>query len=193
MPFVTALGNIGTTRLFPFLLSTFDAGVAAKIDYCVNAQDTMAELGAISVRTADQNFFLAAIEFAKIGNILSYYADAAHAGTALAGFDPCAVGGARAAGGSITDDDARQIGVGLSIAAANLSAVAGTVSTGSSTLASITSVCAVLPAGYDFCSVTDPTALTANEVKGVRTLIKESNVLGLGANCTGDVTTCNCP
>lgn len=191
--FVTAFQGIGTQNLFKFLLANFNAASATYIDNCILAQSTIQSIGAVGVRTTDQNLFLALIEMGKIGNILSYYADPTHTGSATAGFNPCTVGGSRSLGGSITDSDAREIGVGISIAAENLNAISGSVSLGSGSLTSINSLCSALPAAYNFCSVTDPTALTASEVKGVLSLIKESTVIGLGANCTGDVSVCFCP
>jgi len=197
LTFAQALqGMASGAQLFPFLLKNFDAASATNIDGCVNAQNTIESIGTIAQRSTDNNLFLAFIAMAKIGNILSYYADPSKAGTGAAGFDPCAVGASRqntSAPIEITDADARELGTGLSLAAANLGAVAGSVSTGSSQLTAITSVCSMLPAGFDFCAVTDPAAFTANEVKGIRSLVKESTDIGLGTNCTGDVTTCNCP
>src|ERR1035437_8255742 len=77
VPFVQTQSGIGATRLFPFLLQNFDAGVAANMDNCILAQNTMISIGTIAERSTDENFFIAAIAFAKIGNILSYYADVA--------------------------------------------------------------------------------------------------------------------
>jgi hypothetical protein len=191
VPFVTALGGIGSTLLFPFLLQTFDAGVASNIDNCVFAQNTIESIGPIAARSTDENFFLATIALAKIGNILSFYADPAHHGVGTAGFDPCAVGATRASG-QITDSDAREIGVGISLAATNLAAVASQVQLGTGSLTTINNVCTLL-GGMNFCAVTDPTLLTTNEVLGVRSLVKESVDIGLGTNCTGNVTTCFCP
>jgi hypothetical protein len=194
LPFVQSFAGMGNTLLFPFLLKNFDAAAAANIDNCVLAQNTMESIGPITSRTADENVFIALIAFAKIGNVLSFYADPTKTGSATAGFDPCAVGVTRTnPGNQITDSDAREIGTGLSLAAANLSAVAGQVQLGSGSVTAITNVCAALPAAYDFCAITDPAAFTANEVKGIRSLVKENSVMGLGSNCTGDVTTCFCP
>ena len=194
LPFVTAMGNMGATLLFPFLLKTFDAGALTNVDNCIAAQNTIESIGPMALRSTDENFFLAMIAFAKIGNILSFYTDVGQTGSVSGnGYDPCAVGGARTAGQPMTDADAREVGTGISLAVSNLAAVASQVNLGSGSLASINSVCSALPAGTDFCAVTDPVALTPNEVLGIRTLIKESVVVGLGTNCAGDVITCHCP
>jgi hypothetical protein len=198
IPFVEAFSGMGSTLLFPFLLQTFDTTSATNMINCLAAQNTIEGLGSITQRSTDNNFFLAMIAFAKVGSILSYYADAApQDGAGDAGFDPCVVNaGARAPGGPITDGDVREIGSGITIALANLSAVASQVNLGSGSLTSINSVCSALSGGlaaYNFCNITDPTAFDANQLKGIRSLIKESTAVGLGTNCTGDITACNCP
>jgi hypothetical protein len=191
--FIQKLSGMGSARLFPFLLASFDAAQAANIDYCVLAQNTFLSIGSISERSTDDNFEIAMLAFAKIGNILSYYADPTMTGAAAGTFDACAVGTTRTnPGQQITDADAREIGTGISIAAANLNAVAGRINAGSSQLSSITSVCSAL-GGSDFCATTDPSAFTPTEVLGIRTLVKESSAIGLGSNCTGDVSVCHCP
>jgi hypothetical protein len=191
--FVTSFSIMGTTRLLPFLLKAFDAGVASNIDNSMQAQTIMQSIGAIASRTADENFFSAVVAFETAGNVLSYYADPTHTGSPTSGWDPCASAGSRSPGGAMTDADVGIIGASLSIALADLNAVAGQVSLGGTSLTTIGNVCSGLPAGYNFCAVTDPTAFTATELKGIRSLIKESSAVGLGDNCTGDVTTCNCP
>jgi hypothetical protein len=192
--FVQQLSAMGSTRLFPFLLASFDASVAGNIDYCKQAHDTLISIGSISERSPSDNFMIAMFGFAKIGNILSYYGDKTHAGSATAGFDPCTAGTDRTTpGNQISDDDAREIGTGMTLALANLTAVSGSISAGSAQLSSITAVCSSLPPGYDFCAVTDPTAFTAQEVSGIRTLLNEDSSVGLGSNCTGDPTACLCP
>jgi len=192
--FVQSFAGIGATRLFPFLLGAFDASVSTDIDNCVLAQNTLLSIGAPASLSADDNTFLAMIAFAKIGNILSYYADKTHTGTATAGFDPCTTGGSRGAPGNlITDADAREIGTGISLALAGLQAVAGSVQLGSGSLSNITSICSALPSGSDFCTITDPAAFTANEILGIRSLVNEDSIMGLGSNCHGDVIHCACP
>lgn len=201
IPFVTALSGMGATRLFPFLLQNFDVGLAANMDNCILAQNTMISIGTMAERSADENFFIAAIAFAKIGNILSYYADVAATGAITAGYDPCAVGGGRAKGGAITDADAREIGTGIALAAANLAAVASKVNLGNGSLTAITNLCTTLTGvGMNFCAITDPLAFSATDVKGIRSVVAENSAIGLGstvsnapATCPGVVTSCFCP
>lgn len=176
-------------RLFPFLLGAFVGGTTTKADYCVQAEDLLESLGASSARTNDENVMMMVLGFAKVGTILNYYADTNDDGTADAAYDVCAA----AVGTDISDTYAREIGTGITLAADALSALAGKVNLGSSIATTLTNVCSQLPPGYDFCAKTDPTSFTANEVKGIRSLLKEDSAVGLGANCSGDLTACNCP
>lgn len=207
MDFVAQLSNMGTTRLFPFLAAQFVGGTPARIDACETAEDLIESIGAIAARTSDENMFLVLISFAKIGNVLSLYVDSNQNGTpdtiADTGSDydacletPRAVRPTTAVAGDWFNADLRQLGSGITLALANIGAVSGSVNLGDASLASITGACATLATlnpAYDFCSITDPTAFTANHLKGIKSMLKESTVVGLGTNCTGDISACNCP
>lgn len=193
--FIQALKSIGTTRLMPFLLSAFKSGTTAKIDACLTAENLIESIGAVGDRTSDENVFLVLVSFAKIGNVLSFYADANADGTADASYDPCALGASRTTG-DLYDSDVREIGTGITLALANISAVDSVVDVADGALTNMQSVCTTLAGvspNYDFCSITDPTAFTSNHLLGIRSLLNESSVAGLGSNCTGDVSTCYCP
>ena len=193
LTFVQNFAAIGATRLFPFFLSSFQSSSSAKIDACITAQNLLTGIGAVGVRSNDENTLLMMLAFAKIGNITAFYADSAPVdGVADAAYDVCAVGGARTAGAAITDNDARELGTGITLAMEALAAIASTVNLGSGSLTALSGLCTLLGAGgANFCSKTDPTTFSAIEVKGIRTLFKESTVVGLGT-CTGDITVCNC-
>jgi hypothetical protein len=198
LDFVKKLGDMGGTRLFPLLLGAFRAGTTTdSIDKCKLAQATIESIGATSARTSDENMLMVLILFSKIGNILSYYADTDQDGVVTAAYDVCAIGGGtRTAGGAIDDSDLRELGTGITLAVQNISAVSSTVNLGNASLADVQSACTQLAGinpAYDFCSVTDPAAFTATQLKGIRSLLKEDQSVGLGANCTGDLTACNCP
>jgi hypothetical protein len=193
--FLTFAQDLGamTTNLFPFLVSEFKGATSTKIDACLTGQDLITGIGAVGVRNNDENMLLLLLAFAKIGNILSFYADTAPAdGSADAAYNVCTVGGSRTAGGAISDSDARELGTGITLALEALTAVGSSVNLGSGSLTTLNSVCASLgPA--NFCAITVPSAFSVAQVKGVRTMFKESTVIGLGTNCTGDVSVCNCP
>ncbi|MBX3021723.1 MAG: hypothetical protein KF799_08620 [Bdellovibrionales bacterium] len=208
MSFVQELGDMGTTRLFPFLTSQFIGGTPARIDSCLAAEDLIESIGDTADRTTDENMFLVLVSFAKMGNVLSLYADSNQNGipdtaadTGGADYNACtetprATRPTTAVTGDWYTGDLRQFGSGLTLALANIAAVSGTVDLGDASLASITDACddlAVLNPAYDFCSVTDPAAFTADQLKGIKSLLKEDSVVGLGTDCTGGITTCNCP
>lgn len=200
LPLVEALGNLGTSRLFPVLLSAFRSGLTvSSIDDCRTAEDLVESIGAISTRTADENLLLLTISFAKMGVIMSYYGDNDQDGTVDGGFDVCADGaGARTFGADISDADIREFGTGLTLAIANITALTGTIDLGTSSLTAIADACADLaaipPAGtYDFCSVTNPASFTTEHLQAIRSLLKEDSVVGLDSmGCDGDVSLCEC-
>jgi hypothetical protein len=195
LDFVKKLGNMGSTRLFPLLLGAFRAGTTTdSIDNCKLAQATIETIGVTAARTGDENMLMVLVLFSKIGNILSYYADTDQDGVVTAAYDVCpAGGGTRTAGGAIDDSDLRELGTGITLAIQNLDALSSTVDLGSGSISDIKSVCSQLPGAYNFCSITDPADFTPDQVKGIRSLLKEDQTVGLGANCSGDVTVCFCP
>lgn len=194
--FAKALKDIGSARLFPFLLSTFRTGTAAKIDACVSAEAQLMAIGSAGARTDDQNVFLTLVELTKIGTILSHYADSDNNGTANAGYNPCTTGPTtRAANGPIADADAQRLGTALTIAMESLGALETSVDLGTDAMEDIDGVCRALQVAaptYYFCDTTTET-FTANQIKGIRSLFNESTVVGLGTNCTGNVVACQCP
>lgn len=192
--FVLALQNIGSTRLLPFLISSFRSGASTtKIDECVTAENLIESIGVSTARTTDENLLLALISFAKIGTVLSYYVDSNQDGTATSGYDVCTIGGARTAGGSMPDTDARELGSGITLAIENIQAISGEVSLGSASLTQINSACTSLGV-YNFCSKTDPTTFSASELLAIRSLAREGSAVGLDLNgCSGgDISNGSC-
>lgn len=188
LSFVEAFAGL-TGTLMPFLMSTYRTGTLTNADACKEAEDIIESIAASADRTNDEHVRMMVIGFAKIGNILGHYADTDDDGTADAGYNVCLdVGGT-----DISDAYAREVGTGLTLAIDALTRLAGSVNLGSSTLSTIQTLCSSLPANYQFCSITDPATFDVDEVKGIRTLLKEDNVIGLGADCDGDISTCNCP
>lgn len=207
LSFVKALGAMGTTRLFPFLLTQFKGATSAKVDACQTASNLMESIGTTSQRTSDENMFLVLISFAKIGNLLSLYADSNqngipdNAADVGAAYNAC-VETPRASrpttpvAGDWFTNDLRWLGSGITLAITNISAVSSTVDLGDAALTAVSSACAnlaTLNPAYNFCAVTDPTAFTATQLKGIKSILKEDSVVGLGTDCSGAITTCNCP
>lgn len=207
LSFVKDISNMGSTLLLPFLTGAFEGGTPERIDACRAAEDVVNSIGAVADRSSDENMFMVLVSFAKIGNILSLYADENQNGvpdTAAdnggAAFDPCletprATRPTGPVNGDWYNDDLRELGTGITNALSNIGAVAGTVDLGNDSLDAITNACASLAAlnpAYDFCSITDPADFTTNQLKGIKSLLKESTVVGLGTNCTGDISACFC-
>lgn len=201
LTFVQALKGIGTTRIFPFLLSQFKGGTSAKVDACIAAEGLLNSLGSTALRTSDQNVLAALVGFAKIGTILGMYADSNQDGIPDPGYDACvetprATRPSTPVAGDWYDSDLRQLGTGITLAFNSLSAVSASVSLGAGSLSAIVGACGLFSgalASYNFCSVTDPVVFTTAQLKGIKSMLKESSSVGLGTNCTGDITACNCP
>lgn len=200
VPFVEDLSNMGTTRILLFLMQEFSGATSGRIDACITAQNLVTSIGAVGTRTNDENMFLLVVAFAKLGNILAFYADMDSDDAVDASFTPakvCTVGGAppRVAGSTITDADAIEIGTGIALAVEQLTALSSTVNLGSASLTTISTTCGSLP--INICTMTTNSAFTdgsndTTEIKAVRTLVNEDQDVGIGT-CSGDVVACACP
>lgn len=175
---VDNIDSIGTKNFFIFLMNEFRAGTVTKAGYCLQAEDLIESIGATpAARTDDQNVFIAMLSFAKIGNWLSYYADA-NDDLTVDSIDFCA---------TPVDADVREIGSAINIALQSLSAAG--VNVGNAKTALITAACPALGA-QDFCSVPvyDPTAFNANQIKGIRSMVRSgpaTNSVGIYSCNTG--------
>ncbi len=187
--FVLALRNLGSQKMLQFLVTNFRSGaVTTKFDHCVTAESLIKGLGAVGARSLDENLLLLLVSFTKVGQILSFYADADQNGTATPAYDVCtiATAGTRTAGATMPDEDAREVGTGLTVAMESLTAVAGQIDLGSGSLDSLASACSSAPAGYNFCTKTTAADFTANELLAIRSFIREGSAFGLDLNgCAG--------
>ena len=192
---VNGLTNIGTTRLFVFLMQQFASGTTAKRDYCATAETLMQSIASsYTARTSDENLFLALVDLAKMGLVFSRTGDTNNNGALDGGFDACSAV-------SIPDADVREVGTAINLMRTSLSGVSGT--TIGSFASSINAICnnvpgAITAAGYNFCvdgsgnPIFTGSTFTANQLKGIRSLINENSAVGLGS-CTGDIVACMCP
>jgi hypothetical protein len=151
----------------------------------------------VGARTTDENLFLGLISLTKMGKVLSYYLDVDQDGAVAAGVNPCLnARGARPAApvnGDFWDTDLREFGSGLTLFVESINAVSSEVDLGSDFLNDVNSACALLPAMYNFCGITDPATFTANQVKGFQSIMKEDQDVGIGSDCAGNIGACNCP
>lgn len=190
---VDGITNIGTARLFPFLMGNFQSGTTAKRDACATAETLMQNIStSYTLRTSDENLFLSLIDLSKMGVVFNGTADANNDGTVDGGYDPCS-------SGSISDADVRQVGTAINLLRTSIVGVSGT--SFGSFAADINTLCSAWPGGaaaYNFCvdgssnPVFDGSVFTANQLKGIRSLMNENSVVGLGT-CTGDIVACACP
>lgn len=186
---VDAIDNIGSDRVFPWLMKTFRSGDATKQTNCIAAENLIKSISTLGAsRTPDENLFMVFVALAKIGVILSRYGDSGTPnGVVDAGFDPCDVT-------DLPQAAAQEIATGFNIALDAFENI-GSSTVGSDALDDVVSVCASLPPAVTLCS--DPpqvntSDIDATEEKGMRSILNESQSAGLGV-CTGSVVACACP
>lgn len=194
--------NASSTLISPFLMSGFPRGTSAKISDAIAAEQQLAAISTdASVRTSDENVIMALVNFAKMGNILSEYADDDEDGTLDGTFNPCP--NADTPGTNISNAQVREFGLSLVFALNSLSSLSNNFA--SSVLGGLSS-CLDIEALDDsmpvhpldgMCAITDAADFTSDHLAGFRSIIKENSVFGLGigggGGCPGDISTCNCP
>lgn len=204
IPFVLSLADMGSSRLFTFLMTAFASTTSAKIDHCITAESYITSIGAVGDRTDDENMFLLVVAFAKIGSILSFYADDDNDGNVDAAFDAtdtCTEDTAapRAVNSPLTNEDVIQLGTGIALALEQLQALSGLVDVGSDSLTTLDTICdtlAAAPFNVPICTMTSASAWSdgstdEEEQAAVRSLVNEDADVGIGT-CTGDITACAC-
>lgn len=189
LDFLSSIPTITGSNLFFGMMVAFQGGNATKQTNCQSAETELRSISSsAAARTADENLLMVFLGFAKIGTILSRYADASPAdGVVDAGFLACA-------SGSIPDSGVTQVGTAINLILDSLTNI-GSSTVASGALTGVSTACGLMPAGYRFCASPYQVLTTdfdANEIKGIRTLLNESTAIGL-SSCTGDVSTCQCP
>ncbi len=181
------ISTAGTTPIFAVLLSTLKGATVSSIADCQLAETTLNSISASAAsRSADENVMMAFIGFAKIGAVLALYGDTNADGTVDPTFDSCSVA-------QLPDAMLREVGTGLTIAVASLSASGGSV--GAALAASVNAACvqaAAIDPTFDFCAVQIASAFSVNQVKVLGGLVKSTDSPGLGT-CAGSLATCVCP
>jgi hypothetical protein len=177
---LTAMGSADS--VFLSLMQTFPGGTDAKIADCVKAQDILNGIGDSTVRNPSENVLMGFSSFAKVGTVLSRFADTDADGALDAGFDHCDLT-------LLPDDAVREVGTGIAVALLSIASAGDGI--GGSGLTNVTNFCALDPTLNNFCTTTDKTAFSVLEVAALRAIIG-STVQGIGA-CAGDFTSCICP
>lgn len=199
--FLNVIQDISSSRLFLILMSAFTGGDTdtkdSQILDCDSAISIIeAKWPTVSDRDDDGNLLHSFVLFAKIGKTFARWADEdateGNDGALDSDFDACDTA-------DMADEDTREWGAAMMKMLSSLAAVSS-VSVGSDSITAINDICTTLasavPATADLCNKTDPDDFTADEVKGLRTLMHEGNDVGLGS-CTNSPPTiangCVCP
>lgn len=168
--------NIGSKKIFGFLLKTFPASSIDKFDDCKQAEDILKLISdSDGVAPNEKSQYLMAFNsLAKIGVILSYYADSNGDGTVDAGWDPCGGTGAL----DLPPSDINEIGTGLTLFMANVSGLSGI----DNIFSGLETICTALgPVG--FCSLVDVSDFTDLHRRGIRGVVRDdTDGIGLGIN-----------
>ncbi len=182
----------GSANFFTVLMAAFPGGTLTQASECLVAENLLRSISTTAtLRTANENIFLALVSLAKIGIILNDGADLNDNGLVDDGFsspDHCN-------STTVLEDGAvDELVTGLAIFIESIEASGLTF--GADELGSVNDICAALAGSpdpsYNFCGVTDTSDVTANHRKGMRTIFGASQGIGLGI-CTGDETACLCP
>lgn len=186
---VQPLGNLGTTLLLRFLMQTYPGGTAPRLSDCVTSEGLLNGVAALPAnRSLNENLLVVFNGFAKIGVALSKNADLNQDGIPDAGFNACSTT-------SMSDSDAAEVAVSLANILNSLNAISASSNIASGQLSSVSGLCsqvATLQPSYNFCTLTQASSITANQLKGVRSIIQENQYLGIGS-CNNQLVNCLCP
>ncbi|CAN5452955.1 hypothetical protein BH10BDE1_BH10BDE1_07240 [soil metagenome] len=181
------ISNSASQNFFSVLMSGLPGSTAASVADCVSAENTLRSISDVAAeRTADENVMLAFIGFAKIGAILTTYADTNGDGTPDPGFDSCNTA-------MLPDAMLREVGTGVTLAVSALAAAGGSIGAGLSD--AVTNACANLATAdpaYDFCTVTTAASFSVDQTKALGGLVKSTDNPGIGT-CAGSISACVCP
>lgn len=184
LEFLTLLNNLqnsSTGTIFATLMAAFPgATVAENVADCNQSQSILSGVGDQSARDGDENLLMAFTSLAEIGTLLSALADTDDNGSADAGFDQCD-------NSDFSDSQVRELGSSIALTILSLGAI-GT-SYIDDALADINSLCGIDPELATFCSVTDPAAFTADQVRALRWAIG-SNDIGIDSCGGNDFANC---
>jgi hypothetical protein len=189
---VSTIGSGGATSLLPLLLNAFKSATPAQAADCMLARSEILNISTNALaRTADENVFMAFIQFAIMGSTLAANSsiDTNNDGAIDGILGGCAP--------QLSNAELSAIGFGIMIFFSSLQAAGSSVSSGAVT--SIAAACAqltALPLLGGFCSKVDPTTQSydANELKAVAWLVLASDTgTGFGECAIGSNCIAQCP
>lgn len=186
---ILSFDDIGSTRLFPFLLGAFPAKILSHQTACQNAEAQIRNISEDpALRTSGENFLMVLIAFAKIGVIFSKSVDDDDDGQ----LDTFGVGDHCTDPTMVSDADVNELITGISQVIHSLP-LAGTTF-GGDELSTLTTACDALDSldpDYNFCNVLTTGDATADHRLAFRSIMGSNVGVGLG-NCNGDLLTCEC-
>lgn len=164
--FVTFVNSLASSTGSPFLffMQKFTS-VSVVPDKCYEAQKVIETFGAsASLRSSEQNLFMAILGMAKMGTYLRASADTDQDGSADATYDSCD-------STKISDDSLRHVISGMGLVLDNLTAVTAVLSGNSSALTDLDTIKATCGSA---CEITDPNSSSFNATV-TRNLLKSSD------------------
>jgi hypothetical protein len=177
-----------TPLIFEYFMEQNNGAVVADVTACNTALTKIRTIGSASVRNGDQNFFALLSGFTNMGVILNLLADTNDDGTPDPAFDACAPA-------SISNANVTQFGTALWELYRSSEVITTSITEISdlkTALDALSAAITLIDPTYNFLlSSVNPSSFTANQLKGVRTLIREGQVLGL--NYCANYAACLCP
>jgi hypothetical protein len=164
--FVTFVSSLSSSSGSPFLffMQKFQT-VSVTPDQCYEAQKVIESFGATaSLRSSEQNLFMAILGMAKMGTYLRAAADIDQDGTTDATYDSCD-------SAKISEDSLRHVISGMGLVIDNLAAVTAVLSGNSSALTDLDTIKTTCGSA---CQITDPNSSSFNALV-TRNLLKSSD------------------
>ena len=174
---LTNLQNAGSATVLAQLMTGFPGATNLSVLDCIQAETIIEVIGDENQRNADENLLMAFNGLAKVGTILSSLADSDDDGTADAGFDQCDVT-------DFPEAMVRELGASVAVTLLSISAIGSSSIDTGDTLTDITDICSQDPNLAVFCTSTDPSSFSANEVQAMRYIVG-SNDFGIDS-CGGN-------
>lgn len=149
------------------------------------AESILRNIGSASVRSDDANMFMAMLSIYKLGMLAKSLADTNSDGTLDPAFDAC---------GTVSVANQKLFGSALWELKASTTAISA-ISFIAPVYTAVNTLCTTLagaPISEDLCGATDPTNLSATQLKGAMSAVKEGGAFGVG-QCGALGGACYCP
>ena len=187
---VENLSKTSSSSLFQLLMAQHKSVTTDQREDCQQAETIIKGISNdLAQRTIDENILMIFVSLTKVGVILNAHADSDDSnGEPDSGWDACADNA-----DNLPEASAREVGAGMGTALVNLEAISEKTKIGSGQTSALTDICDTLEGlnpDFDFCSITDPSSYSEDQVKGIRSIIQSKEV-GLGT-CDDILENCLC-